>query len=489
MSSIVDAFSNTITGIAHAQANSPFQQCIRHALGNHGKQFAFPQDILYQAQDVHPYNLDHPLIPAAVVYPKTSDEVSDVVICAHDAGIAVQPRSGGHGYCNYGLGGENGALSVDMKHFKDFNYNKDDHSITCGPGNRLGDLTDKLKPLDRVMAYGPSRDIGAGGHMTIGGIGVLGRQLGLGADQVISVDCVLGNGSQVTATESTNSDLYFAIRGAGFNFGIVTSFRMQTAPAPREVTQFAYNITAGKATDLADTFKQWQKFIAQPDLTRKFGCTLTLTEGLLIFGGTYFGPRSDFNQLNIEAILPNSHSRLNVHSSIVTETFNEIGALALDLFGKVPAHFYAKSLKTTPKTLLSDDAVDAMFEYIEKTDKGTHIWFVTWDLEGGKISDVPQKSSAYWNRDALYFLQSYVVSLLDDVGEKSKKFLDGLNKVVQEKTGADESAYPGYVDERLSDPHRSYWGGNVPRLQEIKAAVDPDNVFRNPQSIKPAKRS
>lgn len=103
---------------------------------------------------------------------------------------------------------------------------------------------------------------------------------------------------------------------------------------------------------------------------------------------------------------------------------------------------------------MSDDAVDAVFEYIEKTDKGTPIWFVVWDLGGGAISDVPQKSSAYWNRDALYFLQSYVVSLMDDVSDQSKDFLDGLNQVIQEQTGADDSAYPGYVDERLPNPQR-----------------------------------
>ena len=229
---------------------------------------------------------------------------------------------------------------------------------------------------------------------------------------------------------------------------------MQTAPTLREVTQFAYNITAGKATDLADTFKQWQRFIANPDLTRLFGCTLTLTEGLLIFSGTYFGSRPSFNYFNLETILPHSRSSLNINSDIVTKTFNDIGAFALDLFGGVPAHFYAKSLKTTPETLLSDNAVDAMFEYIEKTKKGTPIWFVTWDLEGGAISDVGQRDTAYWNRDALYFLQSYVVSLVDNVSEKSKDFLDGLNKVVQEQSGADESAYPGYVDERLGNPQR-----------------------------------
>lgn len=374
-----------------------------------------------------------------------------------------------------------------MKNIKNFEYNQQDHTITFGPGNRLQDLTDKLKPIGRTMAYGPSGHIGSGGHMTIGGIGVLGRQLGLGADQVVEAECVLGNGTVVRASETSSSDLFWAIRGAGFSFAIVTQFRMRTAPAPGDTVQFAYNITAGDSKALAGTFKAWQKFVAQPGLTRLFGCTLTLTDKLLIFSGTYFGPREDFNRLNLQAVLPNGDSGgLQVQSSVVTKLFDEIGDFALDAFGGVPAHFYAKSLKTTNQTLLSDQAVDAMFEYIHHADKGSPLWFVTWDLEGGAIADVPQSSTAYWNRDALYFLQSYVIDLVNDVSDKSKRFLTGLNQVIQQQTGADDSAYPGYVDNQLQDPQRAYWGGNLERLERVKAMFDPENVIQNPQSVKSA---
>lgn len=382
-----------------------------------------------------------------------------------------------------GLGGVNGACVVDTKHLNDFTYDAQDHTISFGPGNRLRDLTKKLKPTGRTMAYGAAGDVGTGGHITIGGLGVLGRQLGLAADQIVKVECVLGNGTIATATATTNSDLFFAIRGAGFSFAIVTEFKAQTAPAPGAVTQFAYNITAGKISDLADTFKAWQKYVTQPNLPRTFGCTLTLLEGVLVFSGTYFGSEQEFNKLNLEAILPGAKTGLHVTSSIATKLFNDIEDFGLDLTGGISAHFYSKNIKTTNRTLYSDQAADTVFNYIDKADKGSPLWFVIWDLNGGRIADTPQMSSAYWHRDAVYFLQSYIVNLTGDVSKTSKDFLAGLNRVVQQQTGADDSAYPGYVDDELPNPQRSYWGGNVPRLQDIKARVDPDNVYRNPQTI------
>ncbi|CAK3968157.1 FAD-binding domain-containing [Lecanosticta acicola] len=488
MSAIANLFTSTLAGIATAQSNSPFQQCVKKALSHDDSLYSFPQDILYQVQDVKIYNLDYPVIPAAVVYPKTTQQTSDVVVCAREAGIPIQARSGGHSYCNYGRGGENGYLSVDMKNRKEFTYNHQDHTITFGPGNRLQDLTNKMKPFGRTMAYGPSGHIGSGGHMTIGGIGVLGRQLGLGVDQVVEAECVLSNGTVVMTSATSSSDLFWAIRGAGFSFAIVTRFTMRTAPAPGDIVQFSYNITTGNAKALASTFRAWQDFVAQPHLTRRFGCTLSLFDKTLVFGGTYFGPRGDFNQLNLRRVLPGGDSKgLNVQSSVATKAFKDVESFALDAFGGIPAHFYAKSLKTTNRTLLSERAIDAMFNYIETADKGPVPWFITWDLEGGAIADVPQTSTAYWNRDAVYFMQSYVISPVGKTPDTSKRFLSGLNAVVQRETGIDDSAYPGYVDNQLQHPQKAYWGGNLERLERVKAMYDPENVIRNPQSVRPAR--
>lgn len=155
-----------------------------------------------------------------------------------------------------------------------------------------------------------------------------------------------------------------------------------------------------------------------------------------------------------------------------------------------PAHFYAKSLKFTQDTLPSPPAIAEIVDYAlsNATDPGTPLWFILFDLAGGKINDVASNATSYFHRDALLWLQSYTVNLLvgdGGVSARQKGFLNGLNKKIRELVpGVDNAAYPGYVDNRLEDFATSYWGGNVERLRGIKARYDAEDVFRNGQSIR-----
>lgn len=335
-----------------------------------------------------------------------------------------------------------------------------------------------------------SPDVGTGGHITIGGLGTMGRQLGLALDQVVSMECILADGTVATASNTSNVDLYWALRGAGASFAIVTSFTMVTSP-PATAMIINYNVTADSIADLADTGYQWQQYVSQPDLTRLFGCTITLTEGVLLFQGTYYGNAAEVGELNLEAIFSSISPSIRVTSSIVTKSVFDMIDLVQDVGSGIPAHFYAKSLKYTNKTLMSADAARQMFEYIDQAEKGTLAWFIIWDLGGGRIADYPQDATAYWHRDALFFMQSYVIDLnpfTSTVNAASKAFLNGLNQKIQSVVpGIDDSAYPGYVDDALGEGGQvDYWGGNVPRLESIKREYDPDNVFWNPQSIEVA---
>ena len=370
-----------------------------------------------------------------------------------------------------------------------FSYSPVDQTVTFGTGNKLSDLDRNLAAVDRVMAYGVVGDIGTGGQIAIGGLGPLSRLLGLASDQVVSVECVLGDGSVVRASAYENSDLFFAVRGAAWSFCIMTEITMQTSPPPSAVTEFQFNITAGRFADLADTFRKWQQLIADPLLSRDFAATLTLTEpGLMIFAGTFFGDEPSFNRLNLDFLLPFGQEALGITvvSRVATGLLHSLIDFAYDVGGTIPAHFYSNSLKYTRQTLLSDAAVDTLFQYFDDVDKGTLVWFVVWDLNGGRIEDIPQTATAYWHRDALHFQQAYVVSLLGPVSSTSRQFLIGLNQLCRQlHPGIDESAYAGYVDDALYDPLTAYWGGNVPRLVQIKGVYDPGNTFRNPQSIPP----
>lgn len=155
-----------------------------------------------------------------------------------------------------------------------------------------------------------------------------------------------------------------------------------------------------------------------------------------------------------------------------------------------PAHFYAKSLKFTQDTLPSPSVLTEIVDYAlgNATDPGTPLWFILFDLAGGKINDVASNATSYFHRDALLWLQSYTVNLLvgdGGVSARQKGFLNGLNKKIRELVpGVDDAAYPGYVDDGLDDFATSYWGGNVERLRGIKARYDFENVFRNGQSIR-----
>ena len=101
MKNLLAATVLTAATAATAQ-NAPFVQCLQTALSNDTSTWMLPNDPMFLQGDVHPYNLNYNIVPAAISFPKTQEQVSEVVKCANAAGVAVQARSGGHSYANYG---------------------------------------------------------------------------------------------------------------------------------------------------------------------------------------------------------------------------------------------------------------------------------------------------------------------------------------------------------------------------------------------------
>jgi len=118
---------------------------------------------------------------------------------------------------------------------------------TIGAGMKLGDVTNKLLSAgNRAIAHGTCPDVGIGGHATMGGLGPASRMWGSAMDHVVEVEVVLADGSVVTASTNENVDVFWAMKGAGSSFGIVTNFKFKTHPAPG---------SAGKAYKKRDLFK------------------------------------------------------------------------------------------------------------------------------------------------------------------------------------------------------------------------------------------
>lgn len=237
-----------------------FSRCLVAALGGASSLALFPSQGANYTAVIEPYNLDIQVAPAAIVFPKTTSQVAGVVRCAAQAGVKVQPRCGGHSYGNYGSA--TGQLSVHLDNLRGFSMDQFTWKAKVGGGTLLGGLNEELWNAGRrYVPHGLSFSIGVGGHATVGGIGITSRSAGLLTDHIVEAEVVLADGSVVRASEKQHADLFFAIRGAGASFGIVTEFVFQTNPAPPSIINYSFVWTVTDAASRAQILKDYQKWL------------------------------------------------------------------------------------------------------------------------------------------------------------------------------------------------------------------------------------
>ncbi|KAJ5189057.1 FAD-binding type 2 [Penicillium cf. griseofulvum] len=469
-----------------AGPNVVLKSCFENALPDWGR-FAFAGDPFYD-RIVNRYNLNIPVTPAAMAFPTSSQQVAAIVKCAAEHGYPVQARSGGHSYGNHGLGGTDGAVAIDLRYLQQFSMDNTTWQATIGAGNLLSDVTQRLYYAGgRTMSHGICPQVGSGGHFTIGGLGPTSRQFGTALDHILEVEVVLANSSIVRASDTENQDLFWAIKGAASGYGIVTEFKVRTEPDPGIAVQYVYSLEIGTPKQQAALFKSWQAFVSDPKLTRKLASTLTVLEQSMAITGTFFGTKEEYDKMNLGSRFPGANGSAFVFDDWLGIVTHWAQDLVLRLGAGIPTNFYAKSTSWTSQTLMTPETIDKMFEYIGSVDKGTLGWFLLFDLQGGYTNVIPINATSYAHRDVLLWLQSYTLNFLGHVSQTQINFLDALDKIVTNEN-LPRAAYPGYVDPLMHSAPEAYWGTNLARLQQIKDQVDPNNLFRNPQSPSPAKK-
>ncbi|KAH8898406.1 FAD-binding domain-containing protein [Thozetella sp. PMI_491] len=473
---------------------SALETCLSNVCNGRSSCVSYPSDPFYQIAWVKPFNLDVSVTPAAVIRPQTAQDVSSIIKCANDNGVKVQAKSGGHSYANYGLGGEDGAVAIDMVNFQDFSMDNSTWQATIGSGTLLGDVTTKLHDAGgRAIAHGVCPGVGIGGHATIfpdqqqGGLGPMSRMWGSCLDHVIEVEVVTADGTIQRANSDQNSDLFWALKGAGAGFGVITEFVVRTHPEPGSIVQYSYTFGFGKQSDMASTYQTWQDLIADPNLDRRFGTEFIMEPLGCIITGTFYGTVAEYNATGIADRMPKGGKVSSIAndwlSSLVHDAENE--ALYLS---NLATPFYSKSLAFKPQDLLPAAGINDIFQWMDTVDKGTLLWFIIFDASGGAVSDVPMDATAYAHRDKVLFYQSYAVGL--PLTGTTKDFLTQFHQKVLDAVPQDNyGTYPGYVDPAVTDAQSEYWMSNLPRLEQIKLQWDPLDLFHNPQSVRPAAAS
>src|SRR5215475_2943277 len=210
------------------------------------------------------YNAMHDRKPRAVIQCVDSADVMATVAAGRDAGLDVAIRGGGHSVP--GLGTVDDGLVIDLSKMKNVRVDPIKKAARVGGGATWGDVDHATYPFGLAAPGGVVSTTGVGGLTLGGGIGYLTRSHGLSIDNLLSADVVLADGRQVTASDYQNEDLFWALRGGGGNFGVVTSFEFQL----HEVGDVVGGPLFYEFDDAAAVLERYREFIAEAP--EQLGC-------------------------------------------------------------------------------------------------------------------------------------------------------------------------------------------------------------------------
>lgn len=169
------------------------------------------------------------LKPSCILFPNTADEVAVIVGVLHDNNETFAVKSGGHNP-NEGFSSIQGGPLISTKYLNEVVFDPASMTVRVGPGNDWQDVHKALETTGVTVVGGRIGDVGVGGYVVGGGLSFLSSQYGWAANNIVEFEVVLANASIVTASASSNPDLYKALKGGGNNYGVVTAYTMIAHP-------------------------------------------------------------------------------------------------------------------------------------------------------------------------------------------------------------------------------------------------------------------
>jgi FAD/FMN-containing dehydrogenase len=166
--------------------------------------------------------------PIAIVRAADAGDVATAVGFARRSGLDIAVRSGGHSIAGHSTG--DGAFVIDMREMRGLHIDLEHRIAWAGVGLTAGELTEALTPHGLAVPFGDTASVGIAGITLGGGIGYLARKHGLTIDSLVAAEIVTADGAVVMASEDEHPDLFWALRGGGGNFGIVTRFCYRLSP-------------------------------------------------------------------------------------------------------------------------------------------------------------------------------------------------------------------------------------------------------------------
>jgi FAD/FMN-containing dehydrogenase len=409
-------------------------------------------------------------------------DVADVIAAVNFArtnDLLLAVKGGGHNAA--GLGMCDGGLVIDLSLMKAIHIDPNDRTVRVEGGCTLGDIDHATHAVNRVVPGGIIGTTGIGGITLGGGLGYFTRQCGLTIDNLLEADVVLADGRYVKATASMNEDLFWALRGGGGNFGIVTSFLFQSHP---------YSIVYGgpmlwELSDSKEILQWYRTFIKDaPDTVNGFFAFLTVPPGPPFPENLHLRKMCGIVWCYTGA-LEKAEEVFRPIRGFKTPAFDLVGQIPVPMLNSMFDTLYPPGFQWYWKAdfvnELSDEAIDLHIKHGEKM-PAMHSTMHLYPVNGA--ASRVKKDATPWNyRDATW--AEVIVGVDPDPANKEKittwarEYWDALHPF------SAGGAYINFMMEEGEDRIKATYGNNYERLVAIKNKYDPQNLFRVNQNIKP----
>jgi FAD/FMN-containing dehydrogenase len=421
--------------------------------------------------------------PALIVHCTGAADVVDAVNFARDHGLLVSIKGGGHNVAGNAV--NDGGLVIDLSAMRGVHVDPATRTVRVQGGAILGDLDRETQLFGLAVPAGVVSTTGVAGLTLHGGAGHLRRKYGLSIDSLISVDIVTADGELRRASATENEDLFWAVRGAGSNFGVVTSFEFQAYPVGPTVMVGAVFYPLD---DVRTLMAAWRDYMssAPEELSSLALCWSVPAH-------EPFPPEHHGKDVFVVAAV---HCGPLDEGEPVVQPLRELGEPLIDLSGPWPwlglqsgfdalfpkgGFYYWKSRALAE---LSEAAIDEIADYAARRPNPTTD-IVVWH-NGGAISRVAEGDTAYGGRDAAFLVTGEASWFDPSETEASiawgREFWDAIGR---HSTGGMYLNFAGLGEEKEALVRAGY-GGNYDRLAELKRTYDPGNLFRMNLNIEPA---
>lgn len=427
-------------------------------------------------------------VPRAVVFCQDTRDVVNAVNWAVENKVPVRVRSGRHNYEGWSSLVKDG-LIIDLGDIDFVRFAPDRSTATVGAGIYALEALEALSDVGVTLPIATGKSVGLAGLTLGGGFGVTSRKWGLTCDNLVALEIVTAGGKVLIASATENSDLFWACRGGGGgNFGVVTSFTYTVHPVGN-VALFSINYAWDNFEQVVDRWQNWNE-TAENDLSSYI--TLLTTRSITFQGqftpddpqalgqiNALLEPMLDpallITSVNIQ-ILPNQISNrvvlgvdpMNpewyIHKHSDDQIFKSSSAFSYQLFPMEMLTTLRKELEIVPP-LSADPSQPSMIQLLGG---------------GGKVAEPAVDATAAYHRKAKFVVQYDAYWTAKQDSRATIKWIEHFRKLLSPYT---QGAYVNYVDQYYMDPLTQYYGGNLPRLKEIKKKYDPHGFFKFPQSI------